>query len=115
MRASAPRPLFWWVVCVLAGLAQAAALAWPWPWPPLAPLDLHTGQPVGWLQLLGLAALVLAVRHAPNARSAFGRAWLGATAWLCGTFWWLFISMHTYGGLAAPLRRQPHHRPPASA
>ncbi|RZL89991.1 MAG: apolipoprotein N-acyltransferase, partial [Variovorax sp.] len=25
------------------------------------------------------------------------------TAWLCGTFWWLFISMHTYGGLAAPL------------
>lgn len=26
-----------------------------------------------------------------------------ATAWLVGTFWWLFISMHTYGGLAAPL------------
>ena len=25
------------------------------------------------------------------------------TAWLGGTFWWLFISMHTYGGLAAPL------------
>ncbi|MFX8242757.1 apolipoprotein N-acyltransferase, partial [Acinetobacter baumannii] len=22
---------------------------------------------------------------------------------LCGTFWWLFISLHTYGGLAAPL------------
>ena len=30
-------------------------------------------------------------------------AGLFATAWLCGTFWWLFISMHTYGGLAAPL------------
>jgi len=32
--------------------------------------------------------------------------WLGglfAIAMLCGTFWWLFISMHTYGGLAAPL------------
>lgn len=28
---------------------------------------------------------------------------LFATAWLAGTFWWLFISMHTYGGLAAPL------------
>ncbi len=28
---------------------------------------------------------------------------LFATAWLTGTFWWLFISMHTYGGLAAPL------------
>ena len=22
---------------------------------------------------------------------------------VAGTFWWLFISMHTYGGLAAPL------------
>ncbi len=29
--------------------------------------------------------------------------WLFATAWLCGTFWWLFISLHVYGGLAAPL------------
>ena len=31
--------------------------------------------------------------------------WAGvfATAWLVGVFWWLFISMHTYGGLAAPL------------
>jgi apolipoprotein N-acyltransferase len=26
-----------------------------------------------------------------------------ATAWLAGTFWWLFISMHVYGGLPAPL------------
>jgi len=101
MRASAPRPWFWWALCVLAGLAQAAALAWPWS--PLDSLGLHTGQPVGWLQVLGLGALVVAVRAAPTGRTAFGRAWLGATAWLGGTFWWLFISMHTYGGLAAPL------------
>jgi apolipoprotein N-acyltransferase len=26
-----------------------------------------------------------------------------ALSWLCGTVWWLFISMHVYGGLAAPL------------
>ena len=26
-----------------------------------------------------------------------------ALAWLCGTFWWLFISLHTYGGYGAPL------------
>jgi len=101
MRAGAPRPLFWWVLCVLAGLAQAAALAWPWP--PLESWGLRTGQPVGGLQVLGLAALVLALRCAPTARAAFGRAWLGATAWLCSSFWVLFISMHTYGGLAAPL------------
>ena len=30
-------------------------------------------------------------------------AWAFATAWLTGSTWWLFISMHTYGGLAAPL------------
>ncbi len=101
MHERAPRPVFWWALCVLAGLAQAAALAWPWP--PLDNLGLRTGQPVGWLQVLGLATLVLALRSAPTARAAFGRAWLGATAWLAGTFWWLFISMHTYGGLAAPL------------
>ncbi len=101
MRARAPRPVFWWALCVLAGLAQAAALAWPWG--PLDHLGLRTGQPVGWLQVLGLGALLIALRSAPTGRAAFGRAWLGATAWLCGTFWWLFISMHTYGGLAAPL------------
>ena len=101
MRARAPRPLVWWALCVLAGLAQAASLAWPWP--PLDSLGLQTGQPVGWLQVLGVGALVLALRSAPSARAAFGRAWLGTTAWLCATFWWLFISMHTYGGLAAPL------------
>ena len=101
MRARAPRPLVWWALCVLAGLAQAASLAWPWP--PLDSLGLQTGQPVGWLQVLGVGALVLTLRSAPSARAAFGRAWLGSTAWLCATFWWLFISMHTYGGLAAPL------------
>ncbi|MBT2323931.1 apolipoprotein N-acyltransferase [Variovorax paradoxus] len=76
-----------------AGLAQAAAIAAPW-----------NGQPLWWLQLLSLAALVWqldALR--PSWRSAAFHGWLFATAWLCGTFWWLFISMHTYGGLAAPL------------
>ena len=27
------------------------------------------------------------------------RGWVFTTAWLAGTFWWLFVSMHTYGGL----------------
>jgi apolipoprotein N-acyltransferase len=29
--------------------------------------------------------------------------WCYGTAWLCAGTWWLFISMHQYGGLAAPL------------
>ena len=88
----------------LAGLAQAASMAAPW-----------NGQPLWWLQLLSLAALVWqldALRpsggEAPAIRPRPWRAagllgWVFATAWLCGTFWWLFISMHTYGGLPAPL------------
>ncbi|VTU30362.1 Apolipoprotein N-acyltransferase [Variovorax sp. SRS16] len=83
----------------LAGLAQATSVAAPW-----------NGQPLWWLQLLSLAALVWQLdalpaggRPRPTWRSAMGCGWIFATAWLCGTFWWLFISMHTYGGLAAPL------------
>ncbi|CAN5919114.1 apolipoprotein N-acyltransferase [soil metagenome] len=83
---------------VAAGVAQSLSIAAPW-----------NGQPAWWLQLLPMAFLVwqlnaVRVRGASrSARHAFGFGWLFATAWLCGTFWWLFISLHTYGGLAAPL------------
>ncbi|MDP9898204.1 apolipoprotein N-acyltransferase [Variovorax ginsengisoli] len=68
------------------------------------------GQALWWLQMLSLAALVWqldalrgsAVRPVPW-RGAFLYGWLFSTAWLSGTFWWLFISMHTYGGLPAAL------------
>jgi apolipoprotein N-acyltransferase len=83
----------------LAGFAQALSIAAPW-----------NGQPLWWLQLISLAALVWqldALRPAAGKaaawRSGAGFGWVFTTAWLCGTFWWLFISMHTYGGLAAPL------------
>mgnify|MGYP000588351193 CR=1 FL=1 len=81
----------------LAGLLQAAALAWPWHlgWP--------AGEPVAGLQILSLAWLLLLLPGAPSARSAFLRGWTWATAWLGGTFWWLFISMHRYGQLPALL------------
>ncbi|TSE30751.1 Apolipoprotein N-acyltransferase [Tepidimonas thermarum] len=85
----------------LAGWGHAAALAWPWPWT-LAPW-LRPGQPVAWLHGLSLALLVWALARAPSATAAAARAAVYATAWLAGTFWWLFVSMHTYGGLAAPL------------
>ena len=92
------------------GVATAsAALAAGWA-QSLSIGDLWTGQPHGWLQILSLAALVallLAVVTSPAAelrrRRVWPRAlligWLFALAWLTGTFWWLFISMHTYGGL----------------
>ncbi|MDE2415918.1 MAG: apolipoprotein N-acyltransferase [Comamonadaceae bacterium] len=81
-----------WLLAFVAGVAQAASLAWPW-----------GGMPLWWLQLLSLALLAHVLLGAGGARRAAALGWLFATAWLAGTFWWLFISMHTYGGLAAPL------------
>ncbi len=89
----APRAAAWqWPLALGAGLAQAASLALP-----------GSGQPAWWLQLASLAVLARLLRHGASWRRASGLGWLFATAWLAGTFWWLFISMHTYGGLAAPL------------
>ncbi|NML46943.1 apolipoprotein N-acyltransferase [Ramlibacter sp. G-1-2-2] len=79
-------------LALLAGLAQAFSIASPW-----------NGQPQWWLQLLSLAVLAgLVQRQATPWRAAFA-GWLFAIAWLAGTFWWLFISMHVYGGLPSVL------------
>lgn len=98
----------------LAGCAQAVALAWPWGvtasdwlvqrpgW--LALVWPAAGQPWPLLQVVAMAVLVVLLQAAPTPRRAGGLGWVFGTAWLGGTFWWLFISMHTYGGLAAPRR-----------
>lgn len=91
-------PLCWWPWLLVAGASQALALAWPW-----AGALLPQGQPLAWLQWTGLLLLVPVLRAAPSWRAAAVYAWWFALAWLAGTFWWLFISMHTYGGLPAPL------------
>ncbi len=91
----------WLGLVLLAGVVQAASIAWPL----AAGIDgwLQPGSPSAVLQIASLALLVGALRQAPSARGAFTRGWAFAIAWLSGSFWWLFISMHTYGGLAAPL------------
>jgi apolipoprotein N-acyltransferase len=43
------------------------------------------------------------VSRARKPRHALLRGWIYATAWLTVTFWWLYIAMHTYGGLPAIL------------
>ena len=75
-------------VLVLSGLAHAASMAAPW-----------NGEPLWWLQLAAMLLLVRQLLWARSARQAALVAWLFATSWLCGTFWWLYISMHVYGGL----------------
>ena len=57
------------------------------------------GQPVWWLQISAMAALVFVLQRSRGARQAAGYGWLFATVWLSATFWWLFVAMHTYGGL----------------
>lgn len=77
---------------LLAGGAHALSISAPW-----------DGQPQWWLQLFALEVLVRLVDSAPSTRAAALRGFLFALAWLGGTFWWLFISLHVYGGLPAVL------------
>jgi apolipoprotein N-acyltransferase len=86
----------WFCLCVLMGGLQAAAVAWPWESGVWA-----KGQPAGSLQVLALAGLVVALQFSTRVGQGMWRAWVFATAWLAGTFWWLFVSMHTYGGMPA--------------
>jgi apolipoprotein N-acyltransferase len=107
------RPAHWLAspaVSLLAGGAQALSIADPW-----------FGQPHWWLQVASLALLAWQLVHRAERqvswsastwvtpetgtawRSGLWRGWLFGLGWLAGTFWWLYISMHTYGGLAAPL------------
>ena len=80
------------VLTVLAGLMQAFSLATPW-----------DGQPLWWLQTLALTGFAWLLLQTSNPGRAAALGWLFATSWLTATFGWLFTSMHTYGGLAAPL------------
>lgn len=88
-----------WLALLAAGAAQAAALAWPGPDLP----GLPGGEPLPWLQVLAMAVAFGLLLQAPSARQAALRMAVFAWAWLAGTFWWLFVSMHTYGGLPAGL------------
>jgi apolipoprotein N-acyltransferase len=81
---------------LVAAWLQAASLAWP-----LASLPgLAHGSASGFLQVLALASFFRLLKGV-GTRQVFWRSWLFACAWLSSTFWWLFISMHRYGGLDA--------------
>lgn len=77
---------------MLAGALQAASIAWPW-----------GGQPLWWLQLASLGILCFFLRREASPWRGALLGWTFAIAWLACTFWWLFISMHVYGGLPAVL------------
>jgi apolipoprotein N-acyltransferase len=81
----------------MAGCAHALSVAWPFAF------GLPQGQAVWWLQLVSLALLYGQLQRDRSWQAAAWSGWVFSLASLSGTFWWLFISMHTYGGLPAVL------------
>jgi len=84
-------------IVLIAGCAHAFSIAWPFSF------GLTQGQSVWWLQLLAMGLLARQLDAAVTKKQAAWVGWLFATVMQVATWWWLFISLHTYGGLAAPL------------
>jgi apolipoprotein N-acyltransferase len=59
------------------------------------------GEPIWWLGIFGLLLLAWQINQSATWFKAAWHGWCFSLVWLSGSFWWLFISMHTYGGLAA--------------
>ena len=82
------------------GILHGWSVATPW-----------NGQAVWWLQLLALTWLVRRLHFSRDTKSTTKGTTNGKTlatalfavAWFASSMWWLYTSMHDYGGLAAPL------------
>ena len=82
-----PRPWRTWAGALLLGVVHAFAYA-PWP--------------AWWLQTIALAALLLLVWRLPAAR-VFGAGLAFGIGWFVAGLCWLYISMHDFGGMPAPI------------
>ncbi|MFD4841528.1 apolipoprotein N-acyltransferase [Achromobacter sp. NPDC058515] len=78
---------------VLAGAVHALTFA-PGPLPDWA---------LAITQILALAILARVTLYAPSARQAWMRGWLFSFASYALGLYWIFISLHRYGDLSAPL------------
>ena len=81
----------------ISGGLTAAAVCWPFS-APFVP-----GQPVWALQWGTLAVLIHFASKDTTAKQAFASGLAYASPWMAATFWWMYVAMHTYGGLPAPL------------
>lgn len=77
---------------VAAGLAVLGALQ--------TPAFVHTA---AWPLPLAATALLAAAVFRASPRRAALYGWSFGTGWLAAATWWLFVSMHRYGHLPAPL------------
>ena len=76
----------------LLGVCQAYALTSPW-----------SGLANASLQVLSLAGFLITQNKKLSTQQRFLKAWVFATSWLVASVWWLYISIHDFGGLPAPL------------
>lgn len=79
-------------LALVAGFMHAWAVASP-----------TEGQPLWWLQLAAVALLVILLDRCRSAIAAAGLCWLFAACSIGGSVWWLYISLHVYGGLSSAL------------
>ena len=81
----------------VSGVIAAWGVCWPFTfwW--------TQGEPIWWLQILALVPLYRTVIASASAAKAFQCGLLYSTAWLCATFWWLYVAMHQFGGLPTAL------------
>ena len=95
-RLPAPPWAMFAILCI-AAVAQSISASWPFD------AFFSKGQLFWWMQPIALALLVFAGTQAPTPKAAAHYAWWFATVWLSTTFWWLYVAMHTYGGLPSLL------------
>lgn len=79
---------------------QAALLALP-----AGALNVLAFAPAAWwpLQIFTLALLFHLVLQAPSIKSGVLTGWAFGFAWSACSVYWLYISMHQYGGMPAPM------------
>ena len=87
MSSTQARWLFWPAAAAVLGALQTLAF-------------VHTA---AWALPIATLALLAWRLDSATPRAAALLGWCYGTAWLCAGTWWLFISMHRYGGLPAPL------------
>ena len=83
------------LLLALAGGLHALALAWP--------LGDLRGQSHGLLQLVGLLVLAACVSRSTSPKQALWQTLIFSTSWLTASTWWLYVSMHLYGGMPSVL------------
>ena len=68
-------------------------------------LSVFSFAPFGWwpLQIASLAVLFYQMLRGASVKSGFFIGWAYGFGWVCAGTWWLYVSLHNFGEMAAPL------------